>query len=154
MALPRRGRAAARAVGAIAGLALLGGVLPAVAGTAVAAPRAQQAVAQGAPQGEGSESVAFGQAARSGKKVEITSLRSETSETYALPNGNFESVEHLRPVRARLDGEWKAIDTTLEKRADGSIGPKAATVGIAFSGGGKEQPLITLERAGRKLSLS
>lgn len=86
--------------------------------------------------------------------MEITSLRGETSETYALPNGDFEAVEHLRPVRARVDDAWKAIDTALEKRADGSIAPKAATVGIAFSGGGKKQPLITLERAGRKLSLS
>ncbi|WP_405910159.1 LamG-like jellyroll fold domain-containing protein [Streptomyces sp. NBC_00828] len=139
---------------AVVGLTLLGGMVPAFTGAAVAAPRAQQKVAQGAATAKGTESAAFGQAARSGKKVEITSLRAETSETYALPNGNFEAVEHLRPVRARVNGGWKAIDTALEKRADGSVGPKAATVGIAFSGGGKKQPLIVLERAGRKLSLS
>ncbi|MGW0946300.1 LamG-like jellyroll fold domain-containing protein [Streptomyces sp. NPDC002623] len=139
---------------AVAGLTLLGGMVPAFTGTAAAAPRAQQEVTEGATPAKGTENAAFGQAARSGKKVEITSLRGETSETYALPNGNFEAVEHLRPVRARVNGGWKAIDTALEKRADGSVGPKAATVGIAFSGGGKKQPLITLERAGRTLSLS
>lgn len=154
MTVPRRGRAAACAVSAVAGLTLLGGMVPAFTGTAAAAPRAQQEVTEGATPAKGTENAAFGQAARSGKKVEITSLRGETSETYALPNGNFEAVEHLRPVRARVNGGWKAIDTALEKRADGSVGPKAATVGIAFSGGGKKQPLITLERAGRTLSLS
>ncbi|MGX1269715.1 hypothetical protein [Streptomyces phaeoluteigriseus] len=138
MLVPRRGRAAARAVSAVAGLTLLGGVVPAVTGMAVAAPRAHQEVTQGATPANDTESAAFGQAARSKKKVEITSLRGETSETYALPNGNFEAVQHLRPVRARVDGGWQAIDTALHKRADGSIAPKAATVGIAFSGGGKK----------------
>lgn len=154
MRVPGGDRAAARAVSAIAGLTLLGGVLPALTGTAVAAPRAQQEVTREAVSAKATEDAAFGQAARSGEKVEITSLRGESSETYALPNGNFEAVEHLRPVRARVDGEWKAIDTALEKRADGSIAPKVATMGVAFSGGGSKQPLITLERAGRKLSLS
>ncbi|MFE7974265.1 LamG domain-containing protein [Streptomyces shenzhenensis] len=139
---------------AVVVLTLMGGVLSGFTGAAVATPRAQQEVTQGAVPAEGTESAAFGQAAHSGKRVEISSLRGETSETYALPNGNFEAVEHLRPVRARVDGGWKAIDTALEKRADGSVAPKVATVGIAFSGGGKQQPLITLERAGRKLSLS
>ncbi|MFE0632519.1 LamG-like jellyroll fold domain-containing protein [Streptomyces sp. NPDC058864] len=100
------------------------------------------------------EAAALTKAAKSGKKVEITSLRGETSETYALPNGNREAVEHLRPVRARVDGEWKPVDTDLVRRADGSVGPKVATMDIAFSGGGDKQPLITLERAGRKLALS
>lgn len=154
MKVPRRGRAAVRAVSAIAGLTLLGAAMPAVTGTAVAAPPAREKVTRQAAPAKDTEAAAFAQAERSKKKVEITSLREESSETYALPNGNFEAVEHLRPVRARVDGAWKAVDTALEKRADGSIGPKAATVGIAFSGGGKKQPLITLERAGRKLSLS
>ncbi|MDN3024439.1 LamG-like jellyroll fold domain-containing protein [Streptomyces sp. S.PB5] len=139
---------------AVAGLTLLAGMVPVFTGMANAAPQAQQEAPQGDASAKGTENAAFDQAARSGAKVEITSLRGESSETYALPNGNFEAVEHLRPVRARVDGEWKAINTALEKRADGSVGPKVALVGIAFSGGGKEQPLITLERAGRKLSLS
>ncbi|MFJ4985828.1 LamG-like jellyroll fold domain-containing protein [Streptomyces sp. NPDC088732] len=104
--------------------------------------------------GTASEHAAFSQAKRSGKKVEIASLRGETSETYALPNGNFEAIEHVRPVRARVDGAWKPVDTGLEKRADGSVGPKVATMDIAFSGGGDKQPLITLGRVGRTLSLS
>ncbi|MEU6340797.1 LamG domain-containing protein [Streptomyces sp. NPDC046977] len=130
-------------------------LLAALPALGFSAPAAQAAAPAKTPvAGTASEHAAFSQAARSGKKVEIASLRGETSETYALPNGNFEAVEHVRPVRARVDGAWKPVDTGLEKRADGSVGPKAATMDIAFSGGGDKQPLITLGRAGRTLSLS
>ncbi len=80
-------------------------------------------------------------------------MRSESSETYATPDGQLEDVQHLQPVRARIGGVWKPIDNTLEQRSDGTVGPKAAAVGMAFSGGGSE-PLVTLERTGKKLSFS
>ncbi|MGW0810912.1 LamG-like jellyroll fold domain-containing protein [Nonomuraea sp. NPDC002799] len=99
------------------------------------------------------ENAALAEAARTGQNVEIASLRGESSEVYATSQGHLQAVKHLRPVRSRVGGEWKAIDTGLERRPDGSVGPKVAAVEIAFSGGG-DQPLITLERAGRKLSLS
>lgn len=101
----------------------------------------------------GTEDAAVAESARTGRNVEVAALRSESSEVYATPRGNFQAVEHLRPVRTRVGGEWKTIDTGLERRRDGSVGPKVAAVGIGFSGGG-DQPLITLDRAGRKLSLS
>ena len=88
-----------------------------------------------------------------GSNVEITSMRSESAEVYATPDGQFEAVQHLKPVRTRIDGGWQAIDNTLAKRADGSVAPKAAAVGMAFSGGGSG-PLVTLERAGKELSFS
>ncbi|MEX3100450.1 MULTISPECIES: LamG domain-containing protein [unclassified Streptomyces] len=96
-------------------------------------------------------------AARSGRNVEILSLRSETTDVYATPGGALESREHVRPVRTRVDGEWKPIDTALavvgEGAGKGMVAPKAASVGLAFSGGG-EGPLVRLEQAGRTLELS
>jgi Concanavalin A-like lectin/glucanases superfamily len=97
--------------------------------------------------------VAQAEAASSGENVEITSLRDESSEVYATPDGDFEAVQHLRPVRTRAGGQWQDIDNTLAKGADGSVAPKAAAVGMTFSGGG-DGPLVQLERAGRKLAFT
>lgn len=88
-----------------------------------------------------------------GSNVEITSLRSESGEVYATPDGQLEAVQHLKPVRTRVDGQWKSVDNTLVKRADGSVTPNAAAVGITFSGGGSDS-LVTLVRAGRELTFS
>ncbi|GGO81929.1 LamG-like jellyroll fold domain-containing protein [Wenjunlia tyrosinilytica] len=100
-----------------------------------------------------SESDALGRARESGRNVEVGSLRSESGEVYATPDGDLEAVEHLRPVRARVGGAWKAVDTSLAVRPDGSVGPAVTTVGMEFSGGGDE-PLVRLHRAGRELALS
>lgn len=88
-----------------------------------------------------------------GTNVEVTSLRTESSEVYATPDGQLEAVQHVKPVRTRVDGRWKAIDNTLARQADGSVSPAAAAVGMTFSGGG-DAPLVTLERSGKKLSFS
>lgn len=54
---------------------------------------------------------------------------------------------------ARVDGAWKPVDNTLAKHANGSVAPAAAGVGLEFSGGGNG-PLVTLDRAGRKLAFT
>ncbi|MGW0819709.1 DNRLRE domain-containing protein [Streptomyces sp. NPDC002845] len=73
-------------------------------------------------------------AVSSGKRVEVTGLRSETSTTYARPDGTFRLVVHGAPVRAKVDGVWKPIDTTLT-RVDGGWAPKAAADPVVFSDG-------------------
>jgi hypothetical protein len=80
-------------------------------------------------------------------------MRTESSEVYATADGQLESVQHVGPVRTRVNGQWEAIDNTLVKRPDGSVEPTAAAVGLVFSRGGLD-PLVTLERAGRKLAFS
>ncbi|GHJ37263.1 hypothetical protein [Streptomyces sp. TS71-3] len=102
---------------------------------------------------EAGEDAALAQAARTGKNVEVLSQRSESGEVYAEPSGALEAVEHVRPVRARVGGGWKDVDTALSKRPDGSLAPGVSTVATSFSGGGST-PLVTLEKAGRRLSLS
>ncbi|GAB2584665.1 hypothetical protein GCM10027168_16800 [Streptomyces capparidis] len=85
--------------------------------------------------------------------MEILHLRGETGEVFATPEGDLEAIEHLRPIRTRVGGAWKPVDTTLVRHEDGTVTPRAATVGLEFSGGGGE-PLVRLERAGRSLALS
>ncbi|MGO4747323.1 LamG domain-containing protein, partial [Streptomyces sp. 2MCAF27] len=100
-----------------------------------------------------SEELARAEAEREGEPVEIASLRGESSEVFATPDGKLEAREYLRPVRARVDGEWKSIDTGLVKTGEGTVAPKATTVDLEFSGGGSA-PLVRMRKAGRELALS
>ncbi|MEU9424817.1 hypothetical protein AB0D87_18615 [Streptomyces sp. NPDC048342] len=103
--------------------------------------------------GTGEDAKALAEAARTGKPVEIVSLRGESSEVYATPEGHLEAREHLRPVRTRVDGAWRDIDTTLTRGANGTVAPRATTVGLTFSGGGSS-PLVRMTKNGRELALS
>ncbi|KJY43867.1 laminin [Streptomyces sp. NRRL B-1568] len=92
-------------------------------------------------------------AKRSGRDVEVASRRGERSDVVARPDGTLEAREYLRPVRARVDGAWKPVDVTLAKTTEGGVSPRAATVGVTFSGGGG-QALVRLDKGGRKLAMS
>ncbi|MFJ8113923.1 FG-GAP-like repeat-containing protein [Streptomyces sp. NPDC096132] len=60
------------------------------------------------------EDTAQDKARATGKKVEVTALRDESSTTYANPDGTFTLTTHAQPVRARnADGKWQDIDTSL-----------------------------------------
>ncbi|MFF0161822.1 LamG-like jellyroll fold domain-containing protein [Streptomyces sp. NPDC005263] len=119
----------------------------------VGAAEAGEAAEASGDDGAGEDTKALAEAARTGKSVEVTSLRGESSEVFATPEGHFEAREHLRPVRTRVDGEWRDIDTTLTQAADGTVVPKATTVGLTFSGGGSA-PLVRMAKNGRELALS
>ncbi|UNZ21577.1 LamG domain-containing protein [Streptomyces sp. 891-h] len=103
--------------------------------------------------GRDPQSKALAQAKRTGKKVEVTSLRGESSEVFATPEGVFEAREYLRPVRTRVSGKWRQVDTQLVRTKSGVVVPKSATVGLKFSGGG-DGPLVRMERTGRELLMS
>lgn len=100
----------------------------------------------------GSEAHALRQAKETGKQVEVLSERSETSETYALPNGNLRRVQHTVPQRVKREGAWTPIDTTLAE-VKGRVAPRAAAGNVTFSAGG-DDPLVVLTDQGRKISLS
>lgn len=142
------------------------GALPAAA---VAGPQSATAAAKASSSEEGggtsgatgdtvtsaaSEEEAIAAAKRSGKSVEVASLRGESSDVYATPEGDLEAREYLRAVRTRINGTWQPIDTALAKADGGMVAPKAATVGLEFSAGGADRPLVRLERAGRTLELT
>ncbi|WP_236239995.1 DNRLRE domain-containing protein [Streptomyces sp. CC228A] len=145
-----KGRARRTARTALAAV-LAGGSLsltPVVSATpAAAATTDASAVSQ-----PGSAAHALTEAKKSGKPVEILDKRSETSETFALPNGNYRHVQHTVPVRVKREGEWTAVDTSLVKAA-GRITPKAAVGNVTFSAGGKA-PLVVLKDQGRTLKLT
>ncbi|MFB6726456.1 LamG domain-containing protein [Kribbella sp. NPDC056345] len=75
-------------------------------------------------------------AAAQGSRVEVANLKEEDRVVYAEPNGTAVAELTAGPVRVKSGSGWTAIDNTLVKRADGTVGPKAASAGIAFSGGG------------------
>ncbi len=163
------GRRRLRAAGAVlaAAMALVAGTSDgamAVAGGTAGTSAVDAAKAAGAAEaggtadgsgedGAGEDTRALAKAKRTGKLVEITSLRGESSEVFATPQGRLEAREHLRPVRTRVDGEWRDIDTTLSRGDDGAVAPKATTVGLTFSGGGSD-PLVRMTKNGRELALS
>jgi len=146
-------------------LRVAGAVCAAVVTLSVLAPTSAVGVARGAAPAETSaaessgpapattEAEAFVQAKRSGESVEVASQRGESSEVFATPDGKLEARDHLRPVRARVDGVWKDIDTALTKTSEGMVAPTATTVGLEFSGGG-DAPMVRMSKAGRELELS
>ncbi|MBF8189727.1 LamG domain-containing protein [Nonomuraea sp. K274] len=100
----------------------------------------------------GSEGAALGLARRAGEQVEVESLRSETRQVFAQPDGTFLLEQHARPVRVRKQDGWVPVDTTLRLRPDGAVEPVAAAVGLTFSGGGAA-PLARLSRGGKSMEL-
>jgi hypothetical protein len=129
----RRGRAGVGALVAGAlGVGLLTVPLFDDAGTADSPAETKKAAS-----GPLTQDTAQEQAVATNKRVEVTALRDETSTTYARPDGSFELVAYGAPVRAKVNGVWKPLDTTLTKAAGGGWAPKAAVDPVVFSAGGK-----------------
>jgi hypothetical protein len=118
-------------------------------------PQAAASTAETDPASLGEAQQALAEAEQSGQRVEVTGERSERTTVFANPDGfTFTLEESAVPVRvAKPDGGWQAPDATLVKRSDGSVGPKAAAVQIAFSAGGDKAPLARIEDEGRSLAL-
>jgi len=86
------------------------------------------------------------------KPVEILSERTESSETFALPDGTLRAKTYASPVRVRRGSGWVAVNSDL-KIADGVVVPEATTLDVRFSNGG-DGPLLTVVRDGRSLAMS
>jgi hypothetical protein len=75
-------------------------------------------------------------ARREGHRVEVAGQRSESSVTFANPDGSLTSQVAAGVVRVRRgDGSWAAVDTGLVSDASG-VHPRAVSGGTVFSGGG------------------
>ncbi|MFJ9117373.1 LamG-like jellyroll fold domain-containing protein [Streptomyces sp. NPDC102394] len=98
---------------------------------------------------------ALERATESGERVEVAGERTDRSTVFANPDGyTFTLEQSVVPVRVpKPGGGWQAPDATLVKRSDGSVGPRAAAVEIAFSAGGAEAPLASIEDRGESLEL-
>ncbi|MEE1742569.1 LamG domain-containing protein [Streptomyces sp. BE147] len=100
------------------------------------------------------EQQALAAAKKSGKEVEVLGMRGARREIYAEPDGTFTAREYTDPIRTFQDGSWVDIDTTLVRRADGTVVPRATAVALSFSGGEAGKPFVTMRQAGRELSLT
>ncbi|MFD5325424.1 FG-GAP-like repeat-containing protein [Streptomyces sp. NPDC127092] len=99
------------------------------------------------------EDYALQRAAATGAPYELVSARTETSDTWAQPEGGFKVHEYGTPVRLWRDRGWVTADPTLAFTEDGSVAAKATSVAVKFSGGGS-MPLISGAMDGRTLSLT
>lgn len=93
----------------------------AAASASVADPMAQTAV-MSRP-----DVLSAGVSARAqGSRVEVESLRTETSSTWINPDGTLTSEVHAAPVRFKdTSGRWQDIDLSLVKGTDGSVAPRS-----------------------------
>ncbi|WP_434597657.1 DNRLRE domain-containing protein [Streptomyces sp. A5-4] len=77
------------------------------------------------------------------RKIEVSSERSATTTTYALPSGELQTSAYAEPVRTKADGKWRDIDTSLSDNG-ASLEPKTTAAEIALSNGGdKALALVT-----------
>lgn len=107
-----------------------------------------------APASGVSEQSASERAVASGDPVEVTAERTEYTTTMANPDGTFVITQATEPQRAKAaDGSWRGIDVTLEKRPDGTIGPKSSVVDLSFSGGGSGSGMLRLGHEDQVLKL-
>ncbi|MCP3822006.1 DNRLRE domain-containing protein [Streptomyces sp. A3M-1-3] len=74
------------------------------------------------------------QARRTGKDVEATAERTANSTTWVKPDGLLRTRTYSDTVRAKVGGEWKEIDTDLQ-RVKGGYAPKAVNDPLLFSAG-------------------
>ncbi|WP_327694871.1 LamG domain-containing protein [Streptomyces sp. NBC_00459] len=147
----RRGLVLRAAVAAAVTGAVTAGTLAALPG---GAPEASAPAPVAADQPLVTEQQAMAVAKESGKRAEVIGLRSERREIFAEPDGTFTAREYTEPVRTVQGGKWVSVDPALVKRADGTWGPKAATVDLAFSAGEADKPFVTMRRAGREFALT
>ncbi|WP_374983129.1 hypothetical protein [Streptomyces fradiae] len=120
-------------------------------------PADDAVAASGPPQRSGaaaSASDASALAAETGEPVEVVAERTEYTTTTANPDGTYTLTQSTTPQRVRgHDGSWRSVDVTLERRPDGTVGPKAAVADVAFSGGGDENLLRLGARQGGAVTL-
>jgi hypothetical protein len=131
----------------VAGALAAGLVLSAVSGAvasgqagATTVPPAAGSPAGGSPAGTpraaATEATALAAARRSGRPVEVSSLRTETGQVFANPSGTLTTEEYAQPVRVRQGNHWAAVDPTLKVQRDGTLRPVATPLPMTFSGGG------------------
>ncbi|MFF5443569.1 FG-GAP-like repeat-containing protein [Streptomyces sp. NPDC012888] len=135
-------------------LALITGIL--TSGIALSPPAATPAVAVEDPVANGSTSAedhALAQAQATGQPYELVSARTETTDTWAQPDGTWSVRRYGGAIRVLRDGVWVATDPTLVFAAGGAVKPKASLVDVTFSGGGTA-PLLSGVKDGRNLTLA
>ncbi|MFI6402303.1 DNRLRE domain-containing protein [Streptomyces sp. NPDC050548] len=121
---------------------IVGGSMAVAAGAATAASDSATTVAASAkaeaPAEAQDEASAVLMARLQNRNIEVLSDRTTDSTTYALPSGELRTEAYAGPVRVKLDGDWKDIDTSLSDTGS-DLTPAAAAADVAVSDGGDTQ---------------
>ncbi|GAA1562454.1 hypothetical protein GCM10009804_18960 [Kribbella hippodromi] len=91
-------------------------------------------------------------ARRTGKPQELVSMRTETGQVFANPDGSKTMEQHAMPVRVRKGSGWTHPDPTLRQLPDGTVRPVATVSPIILSGGGSTD-LLTIGKPGARVYL-
>lgn len=86
------------------------------------------------PQAMTDEAASLRTARETGKAVRVASLTSETTEVYALSDGQFRADISAGMQRFRRDGAWVTVDQTLKPAQDGSVVAVAHPGDLRISG--------------------
>ena len=76
-----------------------------------------------------------------GWRIEVLDARTEDSTTWANPDSTFTSDTNSGPIRVKDESSssgWRDLDYDLERKQDGSVGPKSGYVDLRLSGGADE----------------
>lgn len=98
------------------------------------------------------EGRAAAEARKSGRKVAVPALTTETTTVVANPDGTFTSKTYAVAQQVKQGDAWVEVDTKLVRRPDGTVAPKATTMPTAFSAGG-DRSMVTLGEEGEELAL-
>ncbi|MEU6374579.1 DNRLRE domain-containing protein [Streptomyces sp. NPDC046909] len=85
------------------------------------------------------------------RKIEVLSERTATSTTYALPSGELQTSTYAGPIRQKVNGSWKDIDTSLSDTG-ASLEPGVAAADIAVSDGG-DTSLVSVDKGTKSFGL-
>jgi hypothetical protein len=89
-----------------------------------------------------------------GHRVEITSDETDSSVTYANPDGTLTTEQSQGLVRVRQsDGSFAPIDLTLTPNADGTYSPATSVAPFTLSAGGSATVATLPEASGRSVGL-
>ncbi|WEV24504.1 cell wall-binding repeat-containing protein [Streptomyces sp. 71268] len=94
------------------------------------------AIEQVLPGDAGEVPTARFQARRDTKPVELVSRRTETSQTFANPDGSFTTEMTSGPERIKQEGKWREVDVRLANLGGGVVGPKVHPESLHVSPGG------------------
>ncbi|RFU88285.1 RHS repeat protein [Streptomyces triticagri] len=129
-------------------------------GVGAAAPLQAPSVPQAAPTGPAqaeNEKSALLTARLQDRRIEVLDSRSETSTSWAYPDGSLKIEQAAGPVRVKQGDSWTAVDLDLQRRADGGVEPGAHPRGLVLAGTAsdrKQGRLATLLDERRKVELT
>ncbi|MFD5681003.1 DNRLRE domain-containing protein [Streptomyces bacillaris] len=87
------------------------------------------------------------------RRIEILDERTDSTSSYALPDGSTAVTSHTGPIRVKdAEGDWQPVDTSLVDTGK-EIRPKAAAAEVTLSDGGGDAPLVQVKRGKHALGI-